>query len=236
MAIKGLILDVDGTLVDSNAFHARAWQQAMAEAGFIVGLEQIKTLIGMKGSLLLPKAVGVEADSDTGKRVDARRAELFKKRYLPQVRAFPRTEELLARLHDDGVQMVVASSSEDEVLEPLLKRAGAKSLVEGKTSAEDAEHSKPAPDIVEAALEKFDIPRAEILMLGDTPYDVEAANRAGVGCVALRCGGWDDASLSEAVAIYDSPADLLEHLDTSPLAQNNGAEERTTRANRRSLT
>ncbi len=218
MAVKGLILDVDGTLVDSNAFHARAWQQAMAEAGFIVGYEQVKPLIGMKGSLLLPKAIQVEADSETGKAIDARRSELFK-RYLPQVKAFPHTEKLLKRLHDDGVKLVVASSSEDTVLEPLLKRAGAKTLVEGETSAEDAEHSKPAPDIVEAALQKLKIPKDEVLMLGDTPYDVTAANRAGVGCIALRCGGWDDEGLKGALALYDSPADLLEHLDTSPLAR-----------------
>lgn len=219
MAIKGLILDVDGTLVDSNAFHARAWQQAMAEAGFMIGYEQVKALIGMKGSLLLPKAIQVEADSKTGKHIDERRSELFKKRYLPQVKAFPQTEKLLKRLYDDGVTLVVASSAQDDELEPLLKRAGAKSLIRGKTSAEDAEHSKPAPDIVEAALEKFTLPKSEILMLGDTPYDVAAANRAGVGCIALRCGGWDDESLKDAVAIFESPADLLEHLDSSPLAQ-----------------
>ena len=219
MTIKGMILDVDGTLVDSNAFHARAWQQAMAEAGFIVGYEQIKPLIGMEGSLLLPKAIQVEADSETGKRIDKRRSELFKKRYLPQVKAFPQTQALLERLHNDGVTFTVASSAQDDELEPLLKRAGAKSLIQGKTSAADADHSKPAPDIVEAALEKFSLPKDEILMLGDTPYDVEAANRAGVGCIALRCGGWDDESLKEAIAIYDSPADLLEHLDNSPLAR-----------------
>lgn len=222
MTIKGLILDVDGTLVDSNTFHAQAWQQAMAETGFMVGLEQIRLLIGMKGSLLLPKAIQVEADSDTGKRIDARRSELFKKRYLPQVKPFPQTEKLLKRLHEDGVALVVASSSEADVLEPLLKRAGAKSLIQGKTSAEDAEHSKPAPDIVEAALKKLGLPKDEVLMLGDTPYDVEAANRAGVDCIALRCGGWNDEALSEAVAIYDDPADLLEHLDSSPLAQREG--------------
>lgn len=219
MAIKGLILDVDGTLVDSNAFHARAWQQAMAEAGFMIGYEQVKPLIGMKGSLLLPKAIQVEADSATGKAIDARRSELFKKRYLPQVKAFPHTKQLLEHLHHAGVTLVVATSAQEDELEPLLKRAGAKPFITAKTSAEDAEHSKPAPDIVEAALEKFSVPKADILMLGDTPYDVEAANRAGVGCVALRCGGWDDASLEGAVAIYDSPADLLEHLDSSPLAR-----------------
>ena len=103
-------------------------------------------------------------------------------------------------------------------MEPLLELAGATDLIESKTSTDDADASKPSPDIVGAALERLNLPKENVVMIGDTPYDVEAAGRAGVALIGLRCGGWDDAGLEGAMAIYDDPADLLAHYDASPLA------------------
>ena len=115
--------------------------------------------------------------------------------------------------------MVAASSAQEDELHALLEIAGARDLMDSATSSDDAEESKPEPDILHAALERAKTPAAEVIMIGDTPYDLEAAARAGVRAIAFRCGGWNDASLPGAVAIYDGPWDLLARLDESPFGQ-----------------
>ena len=122
-------------------------------------------------------------------------------------------------MRQKGLKLVVASSAKEDELHPLLKVCGADEVIADKTSSEDVESSKPDPDTVGAALEDLALPAGEAVMLGDTPYDVEAASRAGVATVAVRCGGWGDKDLAGAVAIYNDPADLLAHFDTSPLGQ-----------------
>jgi HAD superfamily hydrolase (TIGR01509 family) len=215
--IRGVILDVDGTLVDSNDAHAHAWVDALAEHGIEVEFEKVRPLIGMGGDKLLPKVSGIEEETPEGKRIGERRGELFKERYLPKLKAFPSTRELLERMRDEGLKLVVASSAKEDELTPLLKVAGAADLVEEKTSSDDAENSKPDPDIVKAALDSSGLAPDEVVMLGDTPYDIESASRAGVRAIAVRSGGWKDADLSGAAAIYDGPADLLSHYESSPL-------------------
>lgn len=215
--IRGVILDVDGTLVDSNDAHARAWVEALAEHDIEVEFEKVRTLVGMGGDKLLPEVSGIEEDTPEGERISKRRGEIFKQRYLPTLKAFPSTRELLQRMRDEGLKLVVASSAKEDELNPLLKIAGAADLVEEKTSSDDAENSKPDPDIVKAALDSSGLAADEVLMLGDTPYDIESASGAGVGVIAFRCGGWKDADLSGAVAIYDGPADLLSHYESSPV-------------------
>ncbi len=215
--IRGIILDIDGTLVDSNDAHARAWVEALAEHGIKASFEEVRRLIGMGGDKLLPKVSGLSEETAEGQAISKRRGEIFKGRYLPHIKAFPRTRELLQRMRDDGLKLVVASSAKEDELKPLLKVAGAADLIEEKTSSDDADHSKPDPDIVHAALDGAGFTAAEAVMLGDTPYDIEAASRAGVRVIAFRSGGWDDAELAGAAAIYDGPADLLAHYDESPL-------------------
>jgi phosphoglycolate phosphatase-like HAD superfamily hydrolase len=123
-------------------------------------------------------------------------------------------------MRDEGLKLVVASSAKEDELTPLLEKAGTADLIEKKTSSDDAENSKPDPDIVKAALDRSGLAPDEVVMLGDTPYDIEAASRAGVRAVALRSGGWKDRDLSGAIAAYDDPADLLAHYDSSPLKRN----------------
>lgn len=219
MAVCGVILDVDGTLVDSNDAHAKAWVEAMTEHGFEVPFERIRPLVGMGGDKLLPEAIGVGGESKQGKAIDSLRSEIFREKYLPDIEAFPGVRELLKHMHDRGVKLVVASSAREVEMNPLLERAGADGFIASKTSTDDAENSKPAPDIVQAALEGLDCPPESVIMLGDTPYDVEAAKRAGIRLIGLRCGGWDAEGLKGAVAVYDDPATLLERYDTSPLAR-----------------
>jgi phosphoglycolate phosphatase-like HAD superfamily hydrolase len=120
-------------------------------------------------------------------------------------------------MRSDGLDLAIASSAKSEEIDTLLKRMHAEDLITARTSSDEAENSKPDPDIVAAAIETIGASPSEVVMLGDTPYDVEAAARACAGAIALRCGGWDDAHLQRALAIYDDPADLLARYDSSPL-------------------
>ncbi|HEU4327265.1 MAG TPA: HAD family hydrolase [Roseiflexaceae bacterium] len=222
MAIRGVLLDVDGTLIDSNDAHARSWVETLAEFGYELPFERLRELIGMGGDHLLPEATGLEKDSSQGKAISERRKQLFKERYLSQIQPFAQVRPLLAHMRGAGMRLVVATSASPDELEALLERSGAQDLIEASTSSGDAKRSKPDPDIVGAALERLDLPKETVLMLGDTPYDVEAARRAGIGIVALRCGGWGDDDLGGALAIYDDPADLLAHFGESPFANSGG--------------
>jgi HAD superfamily hydrolase (TIGR01509 family) len=215
--IRGVLLDVDGTLLDSNDAHAEAFVQALAENGYSVPFTRIRRLIGMGGDKLLQEAAGLEEDDPAARRITGRHGEIFKEQYLPHLKPFPRVRELLTRMRESGLKLVAASSAKKEELGALLQAAGAEDLLDGQTSSTDVENSKPDPDIVRAALEKVGCPAAQVVMVGDTPYDVEAALRAGVAAIAVRCGGWRDEDLAGAVAIYDDPADLLARYDESPL-------------------
>jgi HAD superfamily hydrolase (TIGR01509 family) len=219
---KVVVLDIDGTLIDSNDAHAQAWVDVGREFGFDIDFAHVRRLIGMGGDKVLPELTGLEEDTETGTRMKERRGEIFREHYLPELQAFPRARALLERFRDDGLALVVATSASKEDMNALLKQAGVADLIEEKTSSSDAEESKPDPDIVQAALKSADARPGEAIMLGDTPYDVEASGRAGVRCVALRCGGWDDADLGDAVAVYDDPADLLESYAASPFARDGG--------------
>jgi len=216
--VRGVILDVDGTLVDSNDAHARAWVDALAESGRQVPFARVRPLIGMGGDKVLPILARLSAEEGEGKRIAERREEIFAARYLPEVRALPGARELLARMKDEGLRLAVASSSKEDMLRRLLRLVGAEDVLDAATSSDDADRSKPDPDIVAAALERLGEPRERAVMIGDTPYDVEAAARARVRSIAFRSGGWDDQALRGAAAIYDGPDDLGRRFEESILA------------------
>jgi HAD superfamily hydrolase (TIGR01509 family) len=213
-----VLFDVDGTLVDSNDAHARAWVDAFAEFGVRVDYAHVRRCIGMGGDKLMPEVSGVREDTPKGNAISERRREIFKQKYLSRLRPFPGARELVAALKARGLTLVAASSAKKDELKALLAIAGADVLLDAATSSDDAEESKPDPDIVHAALKQAKARAADAIMIGDTPYDVEAAGRAGVRAIAFRCGGWGDAELKGALAIYDGPADLLARLSDSPLA------------------
>jgi len=219
MHVRAALLDVDGTLVDSNDAHARAWVDAFAECGHAIPLERVAPLIGKGGDKLMPEVSGVKSESDEGKRIDTRRSAIFKERYLPNLKPFPRARELLERMRGAGLTLVVATSAKKEEMEPLLEVCGGTELVTLRTSSDDAENSKPDGDIIAAALARAKVGAREALMLGDTPYDIEAASRVGVATVALRSGGWEDVALEGAVAIYADASDLLQRFESSPFAR-----------------
>ena len=213
-----VLLDVDGTLIDSNDAHARAWVDVARELGHEADYDSIRRMIGMGGDKLMPKAFGIEHDSEEGERMSKRRSEIFRERYLPTLRPFPDARALLERMRGDGHRLVVATSAKKDEMKGLLAVAGVEDLLEEKTSSGDAENSKPDPDIVIAALKKADADPGDALMLGDTPYDVSASTRAGVAIVALTCGGWSAGELKGAVAVYRDPAELLREYERSPFA------------------
>jgi HAD superfamily hydrolase (TIGR01509 family) len=216
LSYRGVILDIDGTLVDSNEAHVQSWVQAFADQGFDVPAEKVRRLVGMGGDNLVPAALGIDKESELRKALGRRHGEIFQEK-LPSLRPFPRVRELLQRMKDDGLELVVATSSEPDQMKALLDIAGVADLLEDAASKGDAHSSKPDPDIVQAALDRLGRPAAEAVMLGDTPYDVEAAGKLGVGTIALRCGGFSDEDLRDALAIFADPADLLRHFEASPL-------------------
>lgn len=215
---KAALLDVDGTLLDSNDAHARAFVDAMRENGFSVEYAAVRRLIGMGSDKLLPAAIGVEAESGVGKRIGERKGEIFKQ-MLPGLKPTPGARQLVERLRDCGLSRVVASSAGKDEIKLLLNQARVADLIEDETTADDAQESKPEPDIVLAALHKAKVLANQAIMIGDTPYDVEAATRAGVHIIALRCGGWSDQDLVGAIEIHDHPTALVRSWDSSVLAK-----------------
>ena len=213
-----VLFDIDGTLVDSNDAHAHSWVRAFADAGIPVEFERVRCAIGMGGDKLMPSVAAVDAESPLGTRISKRRGDIFKSEYLPSLRAFRDAGKLVAAVQALGMKAVAASSAKREELEALLTIAGAASLAGDSTSGDDAEESKPDPDIIHAALKKANAAPDRAVMIGDTPYDIEAASRAGVRTIAFRCGGWSDTALRGAIALYDGPWDLCEQLARSPLA------------------
>jgi len=218
--IRVVLLDIDGTLIDSNDAHARAWVAAGAELGHDIHFDEVRPLIGMGGDRVTPMVTGHAEDSPDGERVVERRGEIFRERHLPGLLPTRGARTLVERMKDEGLEVVIATSASKADMQALLERIGIRDLIDDRTSSSDADSSKPAPDIVQAALARAGVPPRLAIMVGDTPYDVTAARNAGVDCIALRCGGgWSDGDFAGALAIYDDPADLLANWESSPLAR-----------------
>jgi HAD superfamily hydrolase (TIGR01509 family) len=213
---RGVLLDVDGTLLDSNGAHTHSWLEALLGEGIAVPYEMVRREIGKGGDKLLWDVLKIEEKSVLGQTISRHREAIFKSRYLPDLVAFPQTRSLLQRMLSRGLILEVATASSTAQVDDLLTSAGVFDLVHGVTTKDDAARSKPDPDIIEAAIARSGLTKADLVMLGDTPYDVESATRAGIPTVAFRCGGWDDHDLRGAIAIYDNAADLLNAWESSP--------------------
>jgi HAD superfamily hydrolase (TIGR01509 family) len=213
---KAVICDVDGTLVDSNDLHIEAWREAFAHYGIGLTYEQVHRQIGKGGDQLIPVFCSKEQVEKFGEALDKLRLEIFTRDYLPQVRPFPGVRELFKRLRADGLRIALATSSKEIELQTHLATLEIEDLIDYATSADDAERSKPCPDIFEAALAGLDgVLPAEAIVVGDTPYDARAAARARMRTVAVSSGGFTDDTLLDAgaVAVYLDIADLLDHYD-----------------------
>jgi HAD superfamily hydrolase (TIGR01509 family) len=219
--IGAVLFDVDGTLIDSNDLHAVAWREAFLHFGVDLPLEIIRGQIGKGGDNLIPALLPPELVKVRKEEIETYRSELFKRDYLPRVVPFPGVRDLFERLRADGKRIVLASSATAEEVRFHLGLIGAEDLVEATTSADEVEHSKPDPDIFAAALAKVaPLGPADVLVVGDTPYDIEAAAKLGIRALGFRSGGFPEQVLRDAGAaeLYDGPRDLLDRYDESLLS------------------
>jgi HAD superfamily hydrolase (TIGR01509 family) len=209
------LFDVDGTLIDSVDLHAKAWQETLAHFGFDIPYEQVRAQIGKGGDQLLPVFVPEDRLERLGDRIEKYRGELFKRKYLEQVRPFPRVRDLFLRVKRDGVRIALASSANADELSRYKKLANIDDLVDAETAGSDVERSKPCPDVFEAAIARVSVAPERAIVIGDTPYDAIAARRAGLRTVGVLCGGFPEEELREAgcMTIYRDPGDLLDRYD-----------------------
>ncbi|TRW14284.1 HAD family hydrolase [Glacieibacterium frigidum] len=219
MQIKAILFDIDGTLVDSNDMHVLAWEEAFLGVGARFDRKTVHDQIGKGTDMLVPTLLP-DLDEAAIEDLGDKRGSIFKEYYLDKVEPFPGAHDLLAHAAANGQQVVLASSAAGPELEHYLDLLDARDIVSATTSGDDVAHTKPAPDIFATALVRLDgIGAGEAIVVGDTPYDIEAAAKCGIKAVAVRSGGFSDEALGGAVAIYDDVAALLAGYANSPLGR-----------------
>jgi HAD superfamily hydrolase (TIGR01509 family) len=220
-AVRAVLLDLDGTLVDSVDLHARAWHDAFQHFGVDVRFGDVRAQIGKGGDQLMPVFLPVGEVERIGEALSAFRDDLFRRVYRERARPFPRARELVERLRTEGRSVALASSGSAEDVAYFRRLVGLDGLLDGgATTSDDAERSKPHPDIFEAALARTGARADEAIAVGDSPWDAKSADRAGLRTIGLLSGGFAERDLRDAgcVAIYRDPADLLAGYEASPLA------------------
>jgi HAD superfamily hydrolase (TIGR01549 family) len=209
--VRAVVFDVDGTLVDSVDAHAKAWQDTFRHFGYDFAYSDLRHNVGKGADQYLAAFLSEDEIKRLAERMVEWRLERFKAEYLPAVRAFPCVRELFEHLKQKNLSIALASSAKGEELDSYLKLINVEDLLDARTTSDDAEKSKPHPDIFEAALGKLGVTPNDALVVGDTPYDAEAAARAGIASVGVLCGGFDERELRTAGCreIYRDPEDLL---------------------------
>jgi HAD superfamily hydrolase (TIGR01549 family) len=217
VTVEAALLDVDGTLIDSNYQHALSWYRAFRQHDFVLPLWRIHRAVGMGGDQLVPALVGEDVDRERGDEIRDARDEAYAE-LIGEVEPLEGGHDLIARLKDSGLKVVLASSSPENELEHYLGLLDARDLADAWTTKDDVDATKPAPDLVRAAMDKAGTDSA--LMVGDTRWDIEAAAKAGIETVCLITGGWSEQELRDAgaVAVFESVDDLRTRLDETPLA------------------
>jgi HAD superfamily hydrolase (TIGR01509 family) len=216
---SGVLLDVDGTLVDTTYLHAVAWWEALRQHDDDVPMAAIHRAIGMGSDKLLDHLLGEDRDRSADEQTMTAHDVLYGA-WWERLRPLPGANDLLRGLAKRGLAVVLASSAKEPELERLRQVVGADDVITAATSSSDAEQSKPAPDILQAALDQSDVDPRRAVFVGDSVWDVQAAARLDIPCIGLTCGGTSAAELTEAgaVATYDDPAALLAALDDSVIA------------------
>ena len=215
----GVLFDVDGTLIDSSYFHAIAWWQAFRREGLDIQISAIHRCVGMGGDKLIEHLVP-DCTQDMQEGLKSAHGAVFST-YWPSLRPFDSARDLLAACADAGLAVGLASSAQERDLNVARRLLDAGTTIDAWTSSNDAEESKPAPDILLACLEKLELSPADVVYVGDAVWDVLAAAAIGVPAIALTCGGISEAELREAGAaeVYDNPRHLLENLESSAIGK-----------------
>jgi phosphoglycolate phosphatase-like HAD superfamily hydrolase len=209
--LKAFIFDIDGTLIDSNDLHVQAWDQAFRHFGKVFPIEALRAQIGKGSDQYLPEFLTPDEIARFGKELDQYRSKIFREKYRPKVRPFPKVRDLFERIRDDDKKILLDSSGKDKDTEYYIDLIGIKGLIDGYTDADDADHSKPAPDVFIACLEQYEVSPKSSIAVGDTRFDIEAAAKVNMRTIAVSCGGTDPKILraAGAIAVYKDPADLL---------------------------
>ncbi len=218
--LQAVIFDVDGTLIDSNDLHAESWQRAFHHFGFDIPYDELRQQVGKGGDNYVPYFLSPQDNERLGKQIDQFKGELFKREYASRIKPFPKVRELFERIRREGLRIALATSSKGDELAEYKKLLNIDDLLEHETSKDDAEHSKPNPDVFAAALEKLEIPACDAIAVGDTPYDAQASTKIGLRIIGVLCGGFAEQGLRRAgcFAVYRDPADLLKNFDESPFS------------------
>jgi HAD superfamily hydrolase (TIGR01509 family) len=221
---EAVIFDIDGTLVDSVQFHAEAWVAAFQQFGYTVSVDQMQQQIGKGGEFIIDEVLSPEAAERDGEKIHQYRRQYFHEHFLPKIQPFPQVRALFQQLRADGLQIVLASSAQPESAEHYIDLVNVKDLIQGVTTTGDVENAKPSPDVFQAALEKLSgVSASRVVVVGDSPYDAEAARKISLSTIGLLSGGFSPEQLQSAgcIAIYEDPADLLAHYAESPLKPRN---------------
>jgi HAD superfamily hydrolase (TIGR01509 family) len=215
---SGVLFDVDGTLVDTTYLHAVSWWEALRQRDADVPMAEIHRAIGMGSDKLLDHLLGVKRDRSRDDEISTAHDVLYGA-WWERLRPLPGASDLLRAVAKRGLAVVLASSAKEAELTKLRRVIGADDVISAATSSSDAEESKPAPDILRAALDQSDVDPRRAVFVGDSVWDVEAAARLDIPCIGLTCGGSSAAELTEAgtIANYDNPAALLAALDDSAI-------------------
>ncbi|MGC5779180.1 HAD family hydrolase [Methylobacterium sp. NFXW15] len=220
--MRAVIFDIDGTLLDSVDLHAKAWVEAFQHFGVETAEPEVRRQIGKGGDQLMPVFLPQERIEREGKEIESYRSDLFKREYLDKVRPFPGVRPLFERMRQAGLTIALASSGKKDEVKHYQDLLGIADLVDVATSSDDADRSKPHPDIFQAAIEKLPgIASDEMIVVGDTPYDAEAAGKAGLRTIGVLCGGFPESDLKAAgcIAVLRDPKHLLESFDDTFLSR-----------------
>ncbi|WP_226344663.1 HAD family hydrolase [Agilicoccus flavus] len=213
----GVVVDVDGTMLDTNYLHTIAWIRALRDGGYDdVSMKQVHDAIGIASGELVEHLTGGQDDAVSSAHTSHYEA------FQDDIRAFPKAADLLRACHERGLRVVIATSGQKDDLDWMLPAIGVEEdIVSGASTSADVEKAKPAPDLIQVAIDDHGLDPKRSVALGDTVWDVQAAERAGVPCIALTCGGIGEAELREAgaVEVWADPADLLAHLGESRLGR-----------------
>jgi phosphoglycolate phosphatase-like HAD superfamily hydrolase len=213
-----VLFDVDGTLVDSTYLHTLAWWQAFRQAGHDVPMAGIHRAVGMGGDRILARLLPADRDASGDDTIMTSHAAVFST-FWPALRPLDGAKELLARCFDSGLAVALASSATERDLKVLRSTIGADAYIHAATSSKDAAESKPAPDILVAALEAVGVEARDAVYVGDAVWDIYAAGKLAIPAIGLSCGGTSEAELRDAgaVEVYESPRALLDHLKDSAI-------------------